>query len=452
MIKGHTTIELKDVKTGNVERFDDDNMITNALAHIFQNFGRNGGNLITNTDIKNDIAKTLLGGILALDTALTEQATNVTVPGGVGMTGNGCVDITSNDGVTEMGSYNSAESGWQNDGTLKMVWDFTTTQANGTIACVCLTSANGGYVGIGNATSHASKSTGRSLTAYADDDGDMPIDNEDYGQDRIVRTSFADSIITIADIDDYTNYFEVAKIKLHNHLVPLTKVDIRTTQTTSPKVSTTEVTTPSAFLDFIAASSNKSRQKVYSDDGCKYWIFGDSIYNTFKNNTDYALLKIDTSNVATMITVRQNTGDDLIVSNRNFAVSNNKLVFSDSSKTYFINLANLSDITSVNTALGSIIDACNGRVYGDYYVADTVLKTCEPINRNDYDDDLRGRSSDNPIVAYQSSYADSSNIHFRHVLNYIATINNLSSPVAKTADKTMKITYVLSFNANNGGE
>ena len=51
-----------------------------------------------------------------------------------------------------------------------------------------------------------------------------------------------------------------------------------------------------------------------------------------------------------------------------------------------------------------------------------------------------------PLLYYVAQYGSTSNYHyrsFRYLGNYLATINNLESPVVKTADKTMKVTYII---------
>jgi hypothetical protein len=52
---------------------------------------------------------------------------------------------------------------------------------------------------------------------------------------------------------------------------------------------------------------------------------------------------------------------------------------------------------------------------------------------------------DNKLVSamWESSYAEWFNMV--KTTNYLATINNLQEQVVKTAEKTMKITYVLTF-------
>ena len=149
MIKGHTLIDLKNIHTGEVEHWEDDNMVTNALTYFMAQGGMTNPTALNNY-IRGDIIKYLLGGVMLLDTALTEQATNVRVPVGVGMTANGAMEILNSEAPTELGSWNASESGWQQDGSFKMVWDWTTSQGNGTINCVSLTNRYQGMRGIGN--------------------------------------------------------------------------------------------------------------------------------------------------------------------------------------------------------------------------------------------------------------------------------------------------------------
>ena len=151
--KGKTIIELADAKTGKlVQRTEDHNMLTNALAMMYAQGGMTNPTMFNASAIRSDAITQMLGGILLLDTALTEDATIVRVPKGVKMIANGAKGVLNSDTPTEFGSWNEVESGWQSDGSYKMVWDWTTSQGNGTIKTVCLSSYYGGYCGIGNAS------------------------------------------------------------------------------------------------------------------------------------------------------------------------------------------------------------------------------------------------------------------------------------------------------------
>ena len=126
-------------------------MITNGLQEFLRTYGYFGCDIL-NTDIvrNNSLWVNLLGGLFLFDTALDEDVNNIFMPAGVKMIGNGSKDVSNSGAVTEFGSYNSAESGSQSDGSIKLVYDFNTQQANGTIACDCLTSRMGGYIGMVN--------------------------------------------------------------------------------------------------------------------------------------------------------------------------------------------------------------------------------------------------------------------------------------------------------------
>jgi hypothetical protein len=53
-----------------------------------------------------------------------------------------------------------------------------------------------------------------------------------------------------------------------------------------------------------------------------------------------------------------------------------------------------------------------------------------------------------PLVKYAVRYSDNYQdtvIHLRRKVDYIATINNLETPIAKTAEKAMKVVYTISF-------
>ena len=151
MLKGKTTFELTDVNTGEVEVIEDSNMITNGLQEFLRTYGYFGCDVLSDDTVRtNSLWVNLLGGLFLFDTALDEDVNNTFMPAGVKMIGNGSKDVSNSGAVTELGSYNATESGLQSDGSIKFVYEFNTAQANGNIACACLTSKVGGYIGMGN--------------------------------------------------------------------------------------------------------------------------------------------------------------------------------------------------------------------------------------------------------------------------------------------------------------
>ena len=104
----------------------------------------------------------------------------------------------------------------------------------------------------------------------------------------------------------------------------------------------------------------------------------------------------------------------------------------------------------------------NGRIYYEYtsqsyyscFIYNTELDEYCPMEYN-YLSTGYGQYSyspmyfpvmNHPLLYYVAQYGSSSSYHyhtFRYLGNYLATINNLESPVVKTADKTMKVTYII---------
>lgn len=155
--KGHTTIELKDVVTGEVKKYEDDNMFTTAIGQMIAFAARH--NYYNTWNPYTSHTYNLLGGLIlfreAVNTSsLYPEAGNL--PVGYGAIG----DTNSYTGVSEWGIYNTQESDTSAATTKKMVWDFSTSHANGKISAVCLSHRNAGILGAGTPTW---QNTGRAL-------------------------------------------------------------------------------------------------------------------------------------------------------------------------------------------------------------------------------------------------------------------------------------------------
>jgi len=155
-VHGRTKIELFDGLTGKLkERIEESNMFTSAIDQMVNfalkhNYTSSNQNLRSNglTRILNNHLN-LVSGLLLFSTALDADEDNIWAPASAKLTGCGATDYTNIDAnVPIMGAYNSAES--QSDTLMRSwVWDFQTSQANGTIATACLTNRIGGKVGYG---------------------------------------------------------------------------------------------------------------------------------------------------------------------------------------------------------------------------------------------------------------------------------------------------------------
>lgn len=141
-MKGKVTIELKNTKTGESQKIEGDNMITNAIAeylnnlHYMQYLGT-GSQLQTNPCLAQlPIAEKLLGSLLIFSDSLVEDATKYTIPSNKKILGYAAND--SDNETINRGSYNPNESGATLTG-YKHVWDFSTSQCNGVISALSLT-------------------------------------------------------------------------------------------------------------------------------------------------------------------------------------------------------------------------------------------------------------------------------------------------------------------------
>lgn len=131
MIKGHVAIELHNHKTGLRDRIEGDNMVTNALNYVIPIVM--GGN--TSAENLMPLCKKALGSLMLFDGTLTEDKNNMFLPAEahlVAFADRG-LDTTHSD----RGSLNSAET-YQTDTGYQSVWDFSTSQANGTIKSLAL--------------------------------------------------------------------------------------------------------------------------------------------------------------------------------------------------------------------------------------------------------------------------------------------------------------------------
>lgn len=162
MLKGKTTIQLFDAKTGELtDEVTKTNLVTNAVRNAL------GGafNQLASGSMWSDgmgyieslyqlptgknFAQALYGGVLVFSKPINEDADHCLPSIEEIKSFIGCANQSaSNTGNTFRGSINSGESEVGAD-YVKFVWDFNTDQCNGDIASICLTSDCGGAVGYG---------------------------------------------------------------------------------------------------------------------------------------------------------------------------------------------------------------------------------------------------------------------------------------------------------------
>ena len=151
-LKGTTRIELTDVKTGEVEVIEKHNLVTNAIPDLLQ-LNPDGYLFDGSYNLSSDllpICPNAIGGILLYGEPLEEDPTKYYAPESNPLIGYSSNNV--NESTDPMrGSMNQTESGIL-DGNkgYRFVFDFSTSQANGTIASLGLTSKYGGLAPYGS--------------------------------------------------------------------------------------------------------------------------------------------------------------------------------------------------------------------------------------------------------------------------------------------------------------
>lgn len=172
VLHGHTTIELRDVRTGKRERFEHDNTFTGAMDEYVKTNGIWQQSPWANaTWASAPIYQRLLGGVYIFkDTIPADETTHEFphfAPATNTMFANASFGVGNATDVTEMGTYNSTLSSFTGT-ALTFVYEWSTTQGNtgeDGFQCVCLGNDVGAYIGYGNEQSQKAHTTLKDVSA-----------------------------------------------------------------------------------------------------------------------------------------------------------------------------------------------------------------------------------------------------------------------------------------------
>ena len=147
-IKGSAIIELTNAD-GTKQIIKHDNMITNAVADMFRSYMGDMPLIHKLNFYDYTYAGTIFGGLLLFDDILNDDASDYAIPS-TKITGYASNTAYSGQDLSR-GSRNIAESGLQEDGSYKLVWDFGTSQGNGNIQSIALCPIAMGKIGASDA-------------------------------------------------------------------------------------------------------------------------------------------------------------------------------------------------------------------------------------------------------------------------------------------------------------
>lgn len=453
-LKGEVCIELKNVETGEVEKIEGHNMMTNAVERALDVFASTGLQTYDTRGKDNMRANMLpvctraLGGILLFSNPLAENVNNLIVPSNnklLAMAGRGA--FTKFDG----GTCNTEETGPTETG-YKNVWDFSTSQANGTISALALTHCIGGAHRFSSSNSPIKFGTS---SLYPD------IGTYQYS----TYYSMPSNTIWYDWANEYLYYYEFNKstkiLNIYKRRQPYRTFKVKETQlSTGPAelVTSLQMTMQYATNYYGGVTTNLEDKKVYfcfnnydSSD------FNPRSYPTYK----YAVLDLTNMTLQEKSFSFSSLPSSIPSISTGNEINQGSGIYRDyfycatymDSHTYIIkiNVNNNSDYTML--LLDDNYKECRAYMQLDseglhlrtYNSGKSVLIT---YNDDIYYSSLTSGDSDYGDFSYGRQISETlaisgtSNILFiAH--RYLGTIFNLSSPVTKTAAQTMKIIYTL---------
>lgn len=417
--KGHTTIELKNVKTGIRDRIESDNTFqSDVLAKFLRSFGAYNNNPYNNSTWRSRALWTRLVGGIYLFRDTIDTLTDY-MPAGNLMVANGSYMVT-NTSTVELGSYNDRESVISAN-SLSMVYDWTTSQGNGNIGSVCLGSDVGGYIGYGNKAGEIV--TGKEL-------------NENQTSQSLNGLIYKNNLYNF-EIDDTNRVLTVKKKKA--------------VVTAASIFDGIEISTDYSYSASIAFDTNPSVCACYMGDG-KIAVFYGNPYNTsILPNAVLKFIVFDVENNSVSVkTITNITENNWWIFNQgivNVAFNDDSIFIPTVTSGY---VRSTFPIYEFNINTGALTHTYNGsdQILGYQickftpdllafagHIIDTVNQTVYPANLTDqglgFIDD-----TDSLRAGGQSSQL------YKNPM-YLATINNLDSPVEKTSSQTMKVIYTL---------
>ena len=463
-LKGKMVMELTDVNTQETETVTEENMVTNAVNNIL---GLNPMGIFYKASGEYDemvmwnkgllpICPNLVGGILLFSKALDENADNLYVKSDnlpVAYASNN-VNATAN---TARGSLNLTESKKLDNG-YKFVWEFTPSQGNGTIAAVALTSAKGGENGFGSQTGDASAFMQIRVVDLGEisDDKKMVLFEAvelDFEKELLYSITFSGSSV------------QVKKIRIPVFTIGLNeKLDDTTYKVLEDKAIQTST------FKFLG---DYTKYGEFMDGGDGYW-YGFSNEGNSSGNATMVWVKISKSDYSMTEGKWTLSGAKLMdVGNRDAEDSFPERIIKccvrsgylyvpayNKKGIYKIDLTNQVNVTLINFGFTSkwkpLCESGSCEVYmtligdlivgGDFQITseDKVIHTQGSARLNDAATPLFQYK--NFLIGWGGSYGNEYRTAYL-LTPYLASVNNLSQAVVKTVDKTMKITYTLTEEA-----
>lgn len=435
MIHGETRIVLRNPISGNILKdvTSENTFQTVPIQQYARGLGRVGARLAANeaeTSYSNARGgwryRNMLGGLFLFRDSI--PVGNLYMPAGNVMTGNGSYGVANSDVPNELGSFNAQESS-ESPSAVTQVYDFATNQANGRIGCVCLTSQIGGYIGYGNASG-----------------GNIDSSKVKYFENNTDRAGLE------AGQACWGNKLYTIGWEYNNPILTITKEYVPITQA-SYKDGMSDVLT--FDLSQIGTYFNNFYYRNATQQGKYLYITGYVDYQLQPGGTGYYYkfdMETETLTQETFVnstTVAFDMGSGFKPSHNGTAPIGFFHCATNPASTAILNLNTSVHLKTIPWETEGCDFISSGLVLikstlDRPMIYDAVNDTLYPINAGWTLSYGAGRypvydPSTNVLV--HRGYSDG--ISIIPVPWYLATINNLNSPVTKTAAQTMKVTYTL---------
>ena len=505
-IKGSATIELTNAD-GSKEIYKHDNMITNAVNDLCTSQRGEMATILKIVDNGDSYAQALFGGLLLFDETLNSDANDYFLPTVK------CTGYASQDAYAGLdtcrGNFNASEGGVQADGSYKFVWDFATSQANGTIKSLALCPNMMGQIGL-----TSSKVLNESKKFYMKRTNVEPFNTDGYMISSNVDGFPAVGIFVIAVKDDIAYavsrdnigyrggsasaslciknngwILKLLRFKLGASSIALTDkvckaTYIDTVDVQLPSEFTSTLNTSSTYAELINFSFIQPEGKIVMfpsergsdtqvNDTIKYCEI-DVINNysvttyTFTNNTA-GYIPSSSYHDTNYSNCKGNTFPFFVMRNYILCVS---IDANNDSRVCIVKRSDNTQVKLLCTLSNDVVKFFNTTRIRPIFWSDNIVcilfqdnsstasaSHCKCVDfSTGYSIDTNISSITQYDTVYTGNYAvfASTGIYLRYSMTFnpfiLCTKNNLDSPVTKTASQTMKITYTLSVADTAGSE
>ncbi len=465
MLKGRSVIELRDVHTGQVEKYEDENLVTEAVRDVLNCnikgmlYNNPGVDSIHGEDWMLPLKKNLMGGILLYQNELEEKEDNIYAPLSNPLIGYASDDANNTEDACR-GSRNLTESK-EVDGGYRFVWDFATSQANGTISSICLTSTPAGK-GAKYAGNYMLRLGYWSVNEQNNGSQECMRDNkrvyvgEGY---RLEMTTYSNS--TLATLrkykDDYIHALLVNRPLAWMACEPEEETVIDTGH--YPRYRYYIGGSLDGTIESEYTSSDVRNYLYHAADGKWYGIVrcDNRKYSHSSGGKDYYAVDgyewyMDTID-GDQCTSQKIVTPSGITEFYGIGMSGKWIMCYTGDKVYRIDTTNVADIELVPDVTYKESKAWTYIVDDDIVINGWYFLDGEPklYVRDTPDMGVtwgRGQMARYKTYAIRESITYGNPVYYLYrelylYTPYLATINNLGTPVVKTADKTMKITYTI---------